>query len=289
MSEKQTAGVVGRFSDPARMVLHLTDLSPESELAFAHALRIAVQNQGYLTVMHVDSSKGTSSWDDFPTIRTTLQRWGMLEAGANRSDVAKLGINVEKLVDYDRSVLEAVDAFMRERPVDLIVVATQGREGLPRWLKPSTAERVAAHTEVPTLFVPAAGRGCVSPQDGQVTMNQVLVPVDHQPRPESAVERGLRTIDAFGHEQSQLTLLHVGPETRFPTVSMPDGPWRLTRTTRHGNPVSEILAAAEECLADLIIMVTEGKQGVLDVLRGTTTEQVLRRCPCPLLAVPAGF
>ena len=42
-------------------------------------------------------------------------------------------------------------------------------------------------------------------------------------------------------------------------------------------------------LANLLIMVTKGTDGFLDVLRGTTTEQVLRKAPCPVLSVPASF
>jgi nucleotide-binding universal stress UspA family protein len=34
-------------------------------------------------------------------------------------------------------------------------------------------------------------------------------------------------------------------------------------------------------------MPTAGREGVFDALRGSTTERVLRRAPCPLLAVPA--
>ena len=44
--------------------------------------------------------------------------------------------------------------------------------------------------------------------------------------------------------------------------------------------------AADEIKADLIVMPTAGRAGVFDALRGSTTERVLRRAPCPLLAVP---
>ena len=39
--------------------------------------------------------------------------------------------------------------------------------------------------------------------------------------------------------------------------------------------------------ADLIVMPTAGRAGVFEVLRGGTTERVLRQARCPLLAVPA--
>jgi nucleotide-binding universal stress UspA family protein len=34
-------------------------------------------------------------------------------------------------------------------------------------------------------------------------------------------------------------------------------------------------------------MPTAGRQGVVDALRGSTTERVIRQAPCPVLAVPA--
>jgi nucleotide-binding universal stress UspA family protein len=33
-------------------------------------------------------------------------------------------------------------------------------------------------------------------------------------------------------------------------------------------------------------MVTAGHEGILDTLRGSISEQVLRHSPCPVLAVP---
>jgi nucleotide-binding universal stress UspA family protein len=52
--------------------------------------------------------------------------------------------------------------------------------------------------------------------------------------------------------------------------------------------VDEIVQADTAWSADLIIMTTEGHAGVLDALRGSTTERVLRRAPSPVLAVPVG-
>jgi nucleotide-binding universal stress UspA family protein len=36
-----------------------------------------------------------------------------------------------------------------------------------------------------------------------------------------------------------------------------------------------------------MMMATAGHEGILDALRGSVTQQVLRQAPCPLLAVPA--
>jgi nucleotide-binding universal stress UspA family protein len=169
----------------------------------------------------------------------------------------------------------------------MLVVATEQRGGLARWLHPSMAERIARTVAVPTLFVPADGSGCVSLRDGQVTLNRVLIPVDHSPPVGGAVERGLRALAAYGQNEAKLTLLHVGPESGFPSVTIPSGQWLVDRIARQGVPVTVILAAAQESTANLVIMVTKGTDGFLDALRGTTTEQVLRHAPCPVLAVPS--
>ena len=58
---------------------------------------------------------------------------------------------------------------------------------------------------------------------------------------------------------------------------------------RYGNVVKSIVDAAIEFDVDLIGMPTAGHHSVLDALRGSTTERVIRHTPCPVFAVPAGY
>ena len=81
-------------------------------------------------------------------------------------------------------------------------------------------------------------------------------------------------------------LLHVGH-------TIPPFPAELSEGTplppvilRSGNVVDAIVNAAIEFDIDLIGMPTAGHHGVLDALRGSTTERVIRHAPCPVLAVP---
>ncbi|MCP4784205.1 MAG: universal stress protein [Fuerstiella sp.] len=275
-------------SNPAQCILHPTDFSPHADLAFGHALRVAIRNKALLSILHVGKDT-RSEWDRFPGVRQTLQNWGLLDSDARRADVAKIGVDIEKIIAEESDIPGAIAGYEVKRPVDLLVLATEGRSGLSALLRPSKGQQAARKLAVPTLFVPGDGRGCVSLETGDVSMDEVLIPVDHTPTSDAAIERGLRAIEAFGHEKSRLTLLHVGPESEFPEVRIPDGPWHVTRTVRQGNPATEILDAAEEISANLIIMVTEGAHGYLDILRGTTSENVLRQAPCPVLTVPASF
>src|SRR6187455_2142885 len=78
-------------------VLHPTDFSEGSRIAFYHALRAALLSKSKLTLLNV-SPEATASWSDFPGVRETLERWGLLPEGSPRSAVADLGIDVRKAI-----------------------------------------------------------------------------------------------------------------------------------------------------------------------------------------------
>src|SRR5262245_66633328 len=58
---------------------------------------------------------------------------------------------------------------------------------------------------------------------------------------------------------------------------------RVTTDVRRGEPVDEILAAARESRADLIIMTTHGRTGFARILFGSVAEGVLRHADVPVL------
>jgi hypothetical protein len=63
--------------------------------------------------------------------------------------------------------------------------------------------------------------------------------------------------------------------------------WQWRKTYKQGGVERQVLQAADECLADLIVMATRGHHGFLDALRGSTTERIVRNSTCPVLALPA--
>ncbi|HEY5615461.1 MAG TPA: universal stress protein [Bacteroidota bacterium] len=54
---------------------------------------------------------------------------------------------------------------------------------------------------------------------------------------------------------------------------------------RYGSPAVEIVRAAEDLHADLIVMSTHGRTGMSHVLLGSVAERVVRYAKCPVLTV----
>ncbi|HEY1376637.1 MAG TPA: universal stress protein, partial [Gemmataceae bacterium] len=135
-------------------ILHPSDFSDASRVAFAHALKAAVIARATLTLIHV-AATAEAEWTDFPGVRETLERWGMLPPGSPKSAVPRLGIDVKKVVGRDDDPVRSVVHYTEAHPTDLIVLATHQHGGRVRWLHKSVAEPVARKSGQMTLFVPA--------------------------------------------------------------------------------------------------------------------------------------
>jgi nucleotide-binding universal stress UspA family protein len=59
----------------------------------------------------------------------------------------------------------------------------------------------------------------------------------------------------------------------------------VQQVVRRGVPKDEVVAAAEECKADLIVMGTSARGRIVQLLRGSTAEEVIRRAACPVVTV----
>ena len=62
---------------------------------------------------------------------------------------------------------------------------------------------------------------------------------------------------------------------------------RVSTEVRTGDPTKQILDAARDHGADLIIMGTHGRTGVTHVVMGSVAERVLRQASCPVLTLRA--
>jgi len=140
----------------------------------------------------------------------------------------------------------------------------------------------------------------------EVALKRILVPTDFSERSRKALHYALAFARPFGAE---VLLLHVlEPVTPPPSAVMLLPPawdtelrdsatrelakWRresgsdaVQTTLRSGAPHHEIVRAADETNADLIILGTHGRGGLAHLLIGSTAERVVRHAPCPVMVV----
>ena len=63
----------------------------------------------------------------------------------------------------------------------------------------------------------------------------------------------------------------------------------LEKTMREGKPADEIIAAARDWNAHLIVLGTPGRGRLAHLLIGSTAEAVVRQAPCPVLTLRQKF
>ncbi len=269
-------------------VFHPSDFSAASEVAFAHALKVALVAKARLNILHVSADLHVE-WQDFPGVRETLERWKLIPKGSPRSAVGDLGVEVRKVLATSKDPVRACLGFLEQDPADLIVLAVHQAQGRMRWLDKSIGKPIARAAGAMTLFIPHGVEGFVAREDGAVSLQSILIPVAGKPRPQPAVHAVTRIIRNLQLPAGSVTLLHVGPAGEMPAVTVPENDgWTWNRVTRAGDPVETILQTAGELHADLIVMTTDGPDGFLDGLRGTTSERVLRQARCPVANLPLG-
>ena len=136
-------------------------------------------------------------------------------------------------------------------------------------------------------------------------LKQILVPVDFSRCSRKALQYAIPFARQFGAE---LTLLHViepavaismvevvpqnylepkaEAEANLDSFRREVGDDIATKAlVRAGSPPVEILDAAKELDAHLIILSTHGRTGLEHVLLGSTVDKVVRRASCPVLVV----
>lgn len=157
---------------------------------------------------------------------------------------------------------------------------------------PTAVRRMAspeARGQHVTVTIPAAsGRldGFVDAVTSALRLRNVLIPIDLRSPPHAAIRAVERLCRPPAATIVALHLLHIGEPGNMPAAALEgDVPFSLARSTRSGNVVNEIRAAAPERHADLIVIATAGHQSFLDASRGSTTERVLCHSHSPDLSV----
>lgn len=289
-ARNDTGGVNAQGSNPNKFfksIFHTTDFSELSDTAFAHALRLALSANARLDLFHVSPDHNRDVISEFPKIRDTLVRWKVISELTAGEDLRGLGFSYSKVVAVHKDPVASILNYLKSHPSDISVLAARSGSGSGKLLHKSVAGRVSRDSGGWTLFIKDNERGFVTPHDGTVSLKNILIPIDSDPDPLLGIYAAHKLAQVFDCGDCVFTLLYVGEASGMPRVQPPaHASWAWEKVTRRGNVVETILSVADDITADVIVMGTKGQQGFLDALRGSTSEQVLRRSRSPVLAVP---
>lgn len=126
---------------------------------------------------------------------------------------------------------------------------------------------------------------------------RILVPLDGSALADRIVEQVKRLLVRKDHEVVLLSVVEPEADLAAREEKLQDardhaegirdalvdrGAVASVRVTT-GDPVEEIIAAAEKLQPELVAMATHGRSGLTRFVRGSVAEQVIRGCPAPVL------
>jgi nucleotide-binding universal stress UspA family protein len=286
--------------------------------ALDHAVALATRYQSKLTVLHVHApmllavpmplaaDRGGGDDDGASEIARTTESVRALALPAIRA-----GVPVAVKVDMGQAA-PGILASASDRHADMIVMGTHGTSGFQHLMLGSITEKVLRRASCPVLTVPP--RACAT---SALPFGRILCPLDFSEPSLAALSwawslaRESGTVVSLLHviewpweeppaphfeelppmESQKLTEFRRALETRswqkLRSLVPPDISDRglSSMIVRHGKPHRELLAAAAESRADLIVMGVHGRNVVDLTLFGSTTNQVVRGATCPVLTV----
>jgi nucleotide-binding universal stress UspA family protein len=293
-------------------VLCPVDLSDASTRPLAYAAGVSRWYDARLMVLHI-----VPTFDPIPLHEGALEApvrivyplsreevVGELRRVVQESGVEPAG--VELIAEAGEDAARAVVDQAVARRADLLVMGTHGRSGFDRLLLGSVTEEVLHRAPCPVLTVPPHAPGA---RPADVAFTHILCALDFSPGSLQALGFAVELAKQGG---GNLTILHViewlaehEPRTyahfnvpEYRRYLMEDAHERLralaeearARSTVEdlvstGRAHREILAAAADRKADLIVMGAQGHGGLGLALFGSTTQQVVRAAECPVLTV----
>jgi nucleotide-binding universal stress UspA family protein len=286
-----------------RNILVPVDGSALSERAVLHARALARANSARLIL--VRALLGGQLYDgDEPEWYVDERLEADHELSALATSARQDGLEVSWHIVNDEAgygILEAARTY----EVDLIVMSTHGRTGVSRAVSGSVADRVVRGARVPVLLIPptaSADWAIASPL-------RILIPLDGSPEAEEALEIAPALV--LGRT-AELALLQAIVPPNYATELESDfyaeydpaleralaqdylegvaARLRQLQLTiqiqvAEGDPPAVILDAVRELPAQLVVMTTHGRGGLVRLLLGSTADGVLRRSATPLLLV----
>jgi len=283
-------------------VLYLTDFSEASEVALPFAVEIAraYGAKVYALNVLVPSPVVYMSPESPETSIEWQEEWAAAEM--QRVEAQLMGLPHETIVERGTELWAPLRQILTEHDIDLIVLGTHGRTGMQKLLLGSAAEEIFRRSPIPVITIgPSVRTGA----HNDARFRRVLFPTDFS---EASVAAAPYAISLAQENEARLVLLHVirhfgddhapkrgemsvaeAMHQLFELVPRDADFWcRPEPAVRYGEPAEEILSAASDHGADLIVLGVRGSSdystAATHVTRATAYK-VVAHAECPVLTV----
>jgi nucleotide-binding universal stress UspA family protein len=277
-----------------RNILVPTDFSDFSRTGLDHAIVLSRWYGSRITVLHVIQpariARGPIAFDrSEPFLRPSDE----LLRFVDRATAA--GVPVDPVAIQETPVTGILERA-RTLPADLLVMGTHGRSGIDRWALGSVTEKVLRKAPCPILTISRPAQD-VRPLP---LFKTIVCAFDFS---ESATRALDFALSLPQEADARLILLHVLewlPNLKDAQESLEQDAYRRLREAvppaaknwsqpkekvAAGKAYREILRAAEEESAQLIVQGVQGTNAVDRMFFGSTAHHVVREATCPVLCV----
>ncbi len=281
-------------------ILYPTDFSPAAEAALPFVVDVARMFRSRVTAVHVRTPGAVALVPPFSFPYQTESPGDSLQEFIG-SLVQKLAAVEHECLVGEGEVWEFVAQVIKEHEIDLVVAGTQGRTGLEKFMLGSVAELIFRQADCPVLTI---GPNVSNGTQHTWKMKNILWATDFSP---ASLASAPLAFSLARQRQARLTLLNVlerpaaedlvDPQryidsaVRMLQHQVPKGmneDCQLSYEVSEGVPSDEILKAAKEHGADLIVMgvrPASGRLGLATHLARPTAHKVVCKAASPVLTV----
>jgi len=275
-----------------RQVAVATDFSECTERALQHGLAVARHFGATLHLLHlVRPSAFPYAADAMPILDEAAVRDCDRLVDSLEQAHRLNGINLRRHV-MQGEIQEVVSGFVRNEKIDLLIVGTHGRSGIPRLLRGSVAQQIFHCVRCPVLVVGPRARGAGE----QLQLRRILFSTDLSQESLAAVPYLLTAIRAW---HAPCDVLHICSDPRgehsrqmsdlVSTLDvLQDGEHEtVAGHVLPGKPAPGVLGFSHEHGEDLIVLGLKPHRALYNGPMWSHAYEIVRHAECPVLSVRA--
>ncbi len=216
-----------------------------------------------------------------------MEAWATKVTSESKALMASLGLQ-GRVVSQKGAVAPTILRYGAKRD-GLVVLGHRGLDAIDRFMLGSVSMKVTLHAPVSVLVVKESPR----------PIRRILLATDGSRASERAVQFLLKAFHPDrGPVPTEVLVMHVTPFLRYPEIQetaeallhgaaekLVKAGYRVKEVAAMGHPADEILKAAQQQHADLLITGAKGLGAVARFFLGSVSSKLVQHSPCSVLVV----